>query len=225
MLVIAPEGWPIIAVFLLVSAGLSWAALHFLGQWGWIVVVAAVLLCVWCFAFFRDPRRSGSMAPGDVLSPADGVVCLLDTAAPPPDLNLGSQPLQRVCVFMNVFNVHVNRAPVEGVIHAIAYHKGQFLNASFDKASDLNERSAMALRIPDGRLVVAVQIAGLVARRIVSRVKVGELLHKGDRYGLIRFGSRVDVYLPPGTTISVALGQKVSAGVTTIAKLAPAGGT
>lgn len=219
---VAPEGWPIIAIFVLVSAAAGWAAVHWLGAWGWPVIVAGVALSAWCVAFFRDPDRSGSADPLAVLSPADGVVCVVDAAPPPPDLHLGATPLPRVCVFMNVFNVHVNRAPVAGTIRTIAYHRGQFLNASFDKASDLNERSSMALEMPDGRLVIAVQIAGLVARRIVSRVRVGGTLHKGERYGLIRFGSRVDVYLPAGTTISVAVGTKVAAGKTTIAQLVPA---
>lgn len=222
MILIAPEGWPFIVAFAVISALAGWAGLHFLGVWGWPIVLAGALLTIWCIAFFRDPNRTGSADPLAVICPADGVVCVVDSAAPPPDLGLGSTPLPRVCVFMNVFNVHVNRAPVAGVVDRIAYHKGQFLNASFDKASELNERSSMAIKMPDGRLLIAVQIAGLVARRIVSRVKAGDVLGKGDRYGLIRFGSRVDVYLPAGSTINVALKQKVSAGSTTIATLAPA---
>lgn len=199
----------------------GWGAVGWLGGWGWLVVFVGTTLSVWCIAFFRDPNREGSNDPRDVLSPADGVVCVVDQAAPPIDLGLGRALVPRVCVFMNVFNVHVNRAPVAGRVERIAYHEGRFLNASFDKASELNERSSMAIEMPDGRRLVAVQIAGLVARRIVSRVKVGDALGKGERYGLIRFGSRVDVYLPSGSTVAVGVGQRVRAGSTTIAKLAP----
>lgn len=222
LILVAPEGWPFIAIFAGATALLGWAGLHWLGWFGWLVVGAGVILTVWCVAFFRDPNRAGAIDPKAVLSPADGVVCVVDEAAPPPDLNMGSTKRPRVCVFMNVFNVHVNRAPVAGRVKKISYHKGQFLNASFDKASDLNERSSMVLEMLDGREVVAVQIAGLVARRIVSRVKEGHELLKGERYGLIRFGSRVDVYLPAGTTIGVKVGEKVSAGTTTLAILGPA---
>lgn len=224
--VIAPEGRPILATFFLVSAALSLAALWFLGPWGWIVVAVGLTLTLWCAWFFRDPARTTPTDATAVVSPADGVVCLIGQAAPPPDLGIvgpHADRMVRVCVFMNVFNVHVNRAPVPGVITKIAYHAGQFLNASFDKASELNERSSMALRIPDGRTVVAVQIAGLVARRIVSRVKEGQSLNRGERYGLIRFGSRVDVYLPEGSIVSAQLGQKVVAGETILATLAPLG--
>lgn len=221
-ILIAPEGWPFIAAFVGATALLGWGAIMWMGPWGWSVVGVGAILSVWCIAFFRDPNRQGSSDPVDVLSPADGVVCVVDQAPPPVDLGLGRTALPRVCVFMNVFNVHVNRAPVAGKVRRIAYHKGRFLNASFDKASELNERSSMAIEMPDGRLLIAVQIAGLVARRIVSRVKEGAALGKGDRYGLIRFGSRVDVYLPPGSTVSVTVGQKVSAGSTTIARLTPA---
>jgi phosphatidylserine decarboxylase len=222
LVLIAPEGWPFIALFVAATALGGWAGVHWLGAWGWLIVFAGSVLSIWCVAFFRDPNRTGSILPHAVLSPADGVVCVVDEAAPPPDLGMGSATMPRVCVFMNVFNVHVNRAPVAGRVRKIAYHQGQFLNASFDKASSVNERSSMALEMADGRLVIAVQIAGLVARRIVSRVKEGDVLSKGDRYGLIRFGSRVDVYLPPGSTIGVRVGQKVSAGATTIASLVPA---
>lgn len=151
-------------------------------------------------------------------------MCLIDRADPPPELGLGDElrHADRVCVFMNVFNVHVNRAPIAGVVRAIRYRPGKFLNASLDKASEHNERSAMAIEMDDGRIVVAVQIAGLVARRIVSRVAEGARLALGERYGLIRFGSRVDVYLPPGSSVNVTLGQRVQAGTTVLARLTPA---
>jgi phosphatidylserine decarboxylase len=147
----------------------------------------------------------------------------IDKAAPPPDavaaVGDSGAPRTRMCVFMNVFNVHVNRSPVDGTVERIAYRPGAFFNASFDKASDLNERCSLLLRLRDGRPVVCVQIAGLVARRIVCRVKEGAFLHGGERFGLIRFGSRVDVYLPPGTTPAVAVGQVTAAGATVIARL------
>lgn len=222
LVLIAPEGWPFIAIFAVVTAAAGWGAVAWVGELGWAVVAVGVVLTAWCVAFFRDPNRAGSTDPRAVLCPADGVVCVVDTAPPPVDLGMGRVALPRVCVFMNVFNVHVNRAPVAGVVQKIAYHKGRFLNASFDKASELNERSSMAIEMDDGRVLIAVQIAGLVARRIVSRVGVGDVLGKGDRYGLIRFGSRVDVYLPPGSEVGVRVGQKVRAGTTTIATLAAA---
>ena len=223
---VAPEGVPIIATFVVIGALLSWAAFHWLGTLsGWVAAVVCGALSVWCVWFFRDPERK---TPGDaraVVSPADGVVCLIDRADPPTDLALsGMAGAPRVAVFMNVFNVHVNRAPVGGTIRAIRYREGKFLNASLDKASVDNERSAMAIEMPDGRCVVAVQIAGLVARRIVSRVREGMRLEVGERYGLIRFGSRVDVYMPEGSEIRVRLGQRVVAGETILAMVPAASG-
>ncbi len=219
---VAREGWPIIAAFVVVAAG---ATLGAAWAWHWAglgVGVVAGVLCAWCVWFFRDPARTPPPGEGRVVSPADGVVCLIDRASPPAELGLGPGELDRVCVFMNVFNVHVNRAPVAGRVERVAYRAGKFLNASFDKASVDNERSAMAIRMDDGRMVVAVQIAGLVARRIVSRVREGASLARGERYGMIRFGSRVDVYLPAGSRIGAGTGQKVVAGESVLAELAPA---
>ena len=152
-----------------------------------------------------------------MISPADGVIEMIATAPPPAGLAMDAVPRQRVSVFMNVFNVHVNRAPLAGRVAAIAYHPGKFMHAAADKASDENERLALRLALADGESVAVVQIAGLIARRIVCRVKEGVELARGERYGLIRFGSRVDVYLPPDAVVSVAKGQRVVAGETVIA--------
>lgn len=218
--IIAPEGLPIVLAFFVVSDVLSVAAWFLLPLWAFAAVAGVcLLLTLWCIWFFRDPQRVIPQDADAVICPADGRVVIVDVAAPPPELGLGSERMQRICIFMNVFNVHVNRSPVDGTVERIAYRPGAFFNASFDKASDLNERCSLLLRLRDGRPVVCVQIAGLVARRIVCRVKEGTFLHGGQRFGLIRFGSRVDVYLPVGTTPAVAVGQVTAAGSTVIARL------
>lgn len=216
---IAREGWSIVAAFLLASvaitAGIGWLA----GPVGlWIAFALCAALTIWCVWFFRDPARATPRKPGLAISPADGVVCHVGPAKPPPELGL-SEGTTRVSIFMNVFNVHVNRSPVEGAVAGVYYHPGKFFNASLDKASEHNERCALAFRLADGRLVGCVQIAGLVARRIVCRAKVGEQYKAGERFGLIRFGSRVDVYLPPGIAAKVSLGQRSIAGETVLAEL------
>lgn len=182
---------------------------------GWI----GVGLTVWCYYFFRDPVRSVPQREGLVVSPADGVISLIEPAVPPAELGMGPEPLTRVSVFMNVFNCHVNRAPIAATVAAKAYRPGKFLNASLDKASVDNERMSYALTLADGRQIAVVQIAGLVARRIVSFVDTGRALRTGERFGLIRFGSRVDVYLPAGVAPQVALGQTMIAGETVLADL------
>jgi phosphatidylserine decarboxylase len=223
LLGIARPGWPIIGVFLIVWALSTAAVLQLPGAWGawsgWAVGVAGFVLTAWCVWFFRDPTRRTPGEAGLVISPADGVVCMVRTASPPEELGLGGEfRATRVSVFMNVFNVHVNRSPTDGVIERLAYHPGRFFNASFDKASDLNERLSMVLRLGDGRRCVAVQIAGLVARRIVCHAGEGMSVGRGVRYGMIRFGSRVDVYLPGGSEPVVAVGDRVIAGETVIAR-------
>ena len=162
-------------------------------------------------------------AEGLILSPADGVISLIETAVPPPELGLGPESLLRVSVFMSVFNCHVNRMPIAGKIAAIAYRPGKFVSASLDKASSDNERNSVAIEMADGRKLVVVQIAGLVARRIVCWARVGQGLRAGDRFGLIRFGSRLDVYLPAGVAPLVALGQTMIAGETVLADLSGTG--
>lgn len=204
-----PEGWKFVPVFAGVTLVLFWL-------WqplGWI----GLGLTVWCYYFFRDPKRAVPVNKGLLVSPADGVVSLIERAVPPEELGLGPQPLMRVSVFMSVFNCHVNRAPIAGTVTAVAYRPGKFLNASLDKASVDNERNAIAIRMEDGRQIAVVQIAGLVARRIMWWVKPGDTLRTGERFGLIRFGSRLDVYLPEGVEPQVALGQTMVAGESIIA--------
>jgi len=204
-----PEGWKFVPAFAAVTLLLFWL-------WqplGWI----GLGLTVWCYYFFRDPKRAVPQNRGLLVSPADGVVSLIGPAVPPPELGLGPQPMLRVSVFMSVFNCHVNRAPIAGEVTAVSYRPGKFLNASLDKASEDNERNALAIRLDDGRQIAVVQIAGLVARRIVCWVQPGQPLRTGERFGLIRFGSRLDVYLPEGVEPQVALGQTMVGGETVIA--------
>jgi phosphatidylserine decarboxylase len=175
-------------------------------------------LTVWCYYFFRDPPRVVPVREGLVVSPADGLVSGIGAAAPPPELGIEGAPT-RVSIFMNVFDCHVNRAPVGGTVARIAYRPGRFLNASLDKASEDNERNALAIEMADGRMLAVVQIAGLVARRIVCSVSEGARLRTGERFGMIRFGSRLDVYLPEGVAPLVSLGQRTVAGETVLADL------
>ena len=205
------EGWRFLAIFAVVTAGLFW--LHPVA--GWI----GVILTVWCYYFFRDPERVTPQRAGLVISPADGVVSLISDVVPPPELEIGGEPRTRVSVFMNVFNCHVNRAPVAGTVTTVAYTPGRFVNASLDKASEHNERNGIALQMADGRLLGVVQIAGLVARRILCDVAPGAELAAGERFGMIRFGSRLDVYLPPGVVPLVAVGQTMIAGETVLADM------
>ncbi|WP_415183800.1 phosphatidylserine decarboxylase [Phaeovulum sp.] len=177
-------------------------------------------LTIWVYYFFRDPVRVTPTRPGLIISPADGVISLLEPAVPPAELNIGTRPMTRISVFMNVFNCHVNRVPVGGKITAVAYRPGKFLNASLDKASVDNERNGLAIEMADGRMLGVVQIAGLVARRILCEVQPGQVLQTGDRFGLIRFGSRLDVYLPDGVQPLVVIGQTMIAGETVLADLA-----
>ncbi len=208
---IHPEGYLFIGIFALVSLVLFviWRPL------GWIGVV----LTLWCVYFFRDPVRVSPVRDGLVIAPADGKISSVALAVPPAELGLGSESVPRVSIFMSVFDVHVNRSPVSGEVERIVYRPGKFFNADLDKASEHNERNGLVIRTPSGRFGV-VQIAGLVARRIVCFVKEGQLVSAGERFGLIRFGSRVDVYLPAGTKPLVAVGQYALGGETVIADLA-----
>ncbi len=176
-------------------------------------------LTVWVYYFFRDPVRTVPARPGVMVSPADGVVSLLEPAVPPAELGLGEGKMLRVSVFMSVFNCHVNRLPAAGRIETVAYRAGKFLNASLDKASEDNERNGMTVTLPDGRRYGVVQIAGLVARRILCWAEEGQEMALGERFGLIRFGSRLDIYLPEGATPLVRIGQTMVAGETVIADL------
>lgn len=205
------EGWPFIALFAIgaVLLGLLWEPL------GWLGLVATG----WCAYFFRNPDRVTPSRPGLVISPADGVICMVGHAVPPAELGMGSEPRMRVSVFMSVFDVHVNRVPVDGRVVKIAYKPGKFVNAALDKASEDNERMAVRLEMADGREIAFVQIAGLVARRIKCDLSEGQEVTAGQRFGLIRFGSRVDVYLPDGVAPLVACGQRMIAGETVLADL------
>jgi phosphatidylserine decarboxylase len=207
---IHPEGYPFIGAFALASLVMFvlWSPL------GWI----GTALTVWCALFFRDPPRVVPVRDGLVLSPADGRFSLVRNAVPPPELGLGQQPLPRVSVFMNVFDCHINRSPVAGRVERIVYQKGKFINADLDKASEDNERNGFVITTGRDRVGV-VQIAGLVARRIVVFAREGQPLGAGERIGMIRFGSRVDVYLPPDVRPLVAEGQSSVAGETIIADL------
>ena len=205
------EGWPFVGLFAVVALllGQAWAPL------GWI---GALLTC-WCAWFFRDPDRVTPVRDGLVISPADGVVQLLGLTPPPKELEMGDEPRMCISVFMSVFSVHINRIPVDGKVVKTAYQPGKFLDASLDKASAENERMSVRLARADGRELAFVQIAGLVARRIKCDLANGQEVKAGQRFGLIRFGSRVDVYLPDGVQPLVALGQSIIAGETVLADL------
>jgi phosphatidylserine decarboxylase len=206
------EGRKFVAIF----AGIALVLFVIWAPLGWI----GLGLTVWCYYFFRDPARVTPTREGLMVSPADGIVSLLEAAVPPAELGLGDRPMMRVSVFMSVFNCHVNRMPLAGRILAVAYRPGKFLNASLDKASSDNERNGLAVETTDGRRYGVVQIAGLVARRILCEVTPGQQLMTGERFGLIRFGSRLDIYLPDGVAPLVVIGQTMVAGETVIADMA-----
>ncbi len=209
---IRPEGYPFIAITIGIGLLLAlWWAPFF-----WLLALVALWVCY----FFRDPERVTPLRDGLVVSPADGRVSMITTVTPSVETGLPPLPRLRISVFMNVFDCHVNRSPVAGRITRIVYTPGLFLNAELDKASEDNERNALVIEAA-GRAVGVVQIAGLVARRIVGWVKEGDALGAGQRFGLIRFGSRVDVYLPLDAQILVGVGQKAIAGETVLADLAP----
>jgi phosphatidylserine decarboxylase len=210
------EGWPFIAAFAAASLLLGWLWSP-LGWIGWI-------LTAWCAYFFRDPVRVVPIREGLVVSPADGRVSQIVSCVPPAELGLSETPLTRVSIFMNVFDCHVNRAPVAGRVTAMAYRAGLFLNAELEKASDDNERQGLVIETAAGVRYGIVQIAGLIARRIVPFVREGEQLEAGQRFGLIRFGSRVDVYLPDGVRPLVGEGQRAIAGETVLADARDASG-
>jgi phosphatidylserine decarboxylase len=221
---IAPDGWVVIVPFFAIAAGLSVLAWWLYPPLGWALAGLMLILCGWCLWFFRDPDRVTPQDADAVISPADGVVIKIDSAPLPVELasfvpEVGSTPVQRVIIFLNVFNVHVNRAVVGGKVEKIRYTQGKFLTASVDKASLENERCAVLVRDKAGRAVVFSQIAGLVARRIVNHLREGQEIAVGERYGLIRFGSRAEIFLPPGSTVNTKVGDKVVCGETILAKL------
>lgn len=202
-------GWPFIAIFVAVTAILWWLYVPL----GWV----GILLTLWCIYFFRDPERLTPTREGLIISPADGTVHVIDDAVPPPELKMGDQPRPRIAIFMNALNVHVNRIPCEGKISTISYRPGKYLNASLDKASTDNERNSVRLTLDDGQDIAFVQIAGLIARRILCDIHVGQTVQTGERFGMIRFGSRVEVFLPNGVSPLVAVRQTSIAGETVLA--------
>jgi phosphatidylserine decarboxylase len=211
MVPIHPQGYPFVGGAALVSLVLFsvWSPL------GWIGTVAML----WCAYFFRDPPRVTPLREGIVVAPADGRVSRITNARPPPELGLADTALPRVSIFMSVFDCHVNRSPMSGRVERIAYHAGSFISADLDKASEANERNGLIITAANGTRIGVVQIAGLIARRIVSFVREGVAIGAGERFGLIRFGSRVDVYLPEGVRPLVEEGQTAVAGETIIADL------
>jgi phosphatidylserine decarboxylase len=209
--IIAREGWAFVALALAVAVGLSAAGL-------WLPAALAWLATAFVVQFFRDPPRVVPPEPDAVLAPADGRIVSVGSARDP----YLQRDALKISVFMNVFNVHSNRSPVDGTVVGAWYHAGSFLNAALDKASVENERNALHLRTAGGRDVTCVQVAGLIARRILCYAKTGDTLARGERYGFIRFGSRVDVYLPPEATPRVAVGDTVFATETVLAAF-PAG--
>jgi phosphatidylserine decarboxylase len=204
------EGVPFIGAFALAALLLFWLW----SPLGWLAGMATV----WCIYFFRDPARVTPTRDGLIVAPADGRVSRVSNAVPPKELELGERPLPRVSIFMSVFDCHVNRSPTAGRIERIVYHHGAFVSADLDKASEHNERNSLVISTNKGKIGV-VQIAGLVARRIVCFVREGATLRAGERIGMIRFGSRVDVYLPDGVRALVAEGQTAIAGETVLADM------
>ena len=206
------EGWRFVGIFAAITALLAiiWEPL------GWMGLV----LTIWCYYFFRDPQRVTPEINDVVVSPADGIVQMIAKVPAPEELNMGDKKFTRVSIFMSVFNVHVNRAPAEGKIINAVYVPGKFLNATLDKASKDNERQLLAMKTKSGKEICFVQIAGLVARRIVCDAQIGQEYKAGERFGMIRFGSRLDVYLPEGVEPQVVLGQTMVAGESIIANLA-----
>ncbi len=209
---IHPAGWPFIAVAAAASVILALISSP-LGVFGAIATL-------WISYFFRDPDRMTPVRDGLVVSPGDGRVQMIANAAPPSELGMGEKAVPRVSIFLNIFDVHVNRVPADGTVQAVNYRPGKFFNAALDKASDDNERMSVRLAMADGRELACVQIAGLIARRISCDLKLGDAVRAGARYGMIRFGSRLDVYLPEGAAPLVVVGQRAVGGETVLADLA-----
>ena len=210
---IHPEGWRFAGILFTTSMILLFLSMPT------ALVTAGFLLTFFVLWFFRDPERDTPQDLNLIISSADGKVCLIDEAYPPEELPMEAEKMKRICVFMNVFNVHVNRSPIKGRVENIVYKKGQFLNASLDKASDKNERSSLILNSENGAKIIVVQIAGLIARRILRFISSSDQLNQGERFGLIRFGSRVDIYMPLDAVEKCKVGDKVVAGESILAAL------
>ncbi len=211
---ILDDGWRFIAIFAFVTL---LAALTGIAWLFWPLMA----LTLWSIFFFRDPPRGVPQDDGVLIAPADGLVQMVSEAVPPAELGLGGEPLTRVSIFLSVFDGHITRSPCAAIVDVVAYRPGKFLNANADKASEDNERMAIALHRADGRVIGCVQIAGWVARRIVCTIKPGQAVAAGERFGHIRFGSRTDLYLPPGARLLVAAGQRMIGGETVMAELDP----
>lgn len=208
---IHPAGWMFVAIFAVVSLLLSLISSSF--------IFIGLVATAWCVYFFRDPARVTPMREGLIVSPADGVVQKIIKCVPPAELELGVAERSRISIFLNVFDVHVNRIPIEGSISKLHYHEGAFFNAALDKASEENERQSIKITTPEDLTIGVVQIAGLVARRILCDLKEGQSVKTGEKFGIIRFGSRVDIYLPPEVTPLVIVGQRAVGGETILADL------
>lgn len=208
---IHPAGWPFIFIFVVASILITafWSPFALPGT----------LLSLWCVYFFRNPVRTTPVTDNLIIAPADGRVLSTGVAPAPADLDLPDGEWRRVAIFMNVFDVHVNRAPVAGRVTATSYHAGKFLNASLDKAAEANERQTIVMETPSGQAIGIVQIAGLVARRILFEAGIGDQLAIGQQFGIIRFGSRVDVWIPADTPVLVMEGQRTVAGETVLADM------
>jgi phosphatidylserine decarboxylase len=206
------EGIPFIIIFAIISFVLG---IFFSDILGW----AGTVLTIWCVFFFRDPDRITPQKEGLIVSPADGMIQKIEQASPPAELNMGDEPRTRISVFLNVFNVHVNRVPISGKVIASHYHPGKFFNAELDKASEHNERQSVLVRTDNNKEIAFVQIAGLIARRIVCDLYGEETVKTGERFGIIRFGSRVDIYLPKTVNPLVCKGQTVIGGETVLADI------
>ena len=212
----AREGWPFIGIGVALVVIAFAVALQFRSWPLWLVAVVVTVLALWCAYFVRDPDRTGPRGAALVIAPADGKVLMI-TQVDEPRFIEGQAT--RVSIFMNVFNVHVNRYPVDGRVDFVWYNKGKFLNASAEKSSLENEQMSVGITTPSGVQILTRQIAGLIARRIVTYSRVGDEAHQGDRFGIIRFGSRVDVFIPTTSTVKVRLGDLTTAGTTVIAEL------
>jgi phosphatidylserine decarboxylase len=214
----AREGWPFIGIAIVLTILAFAAALHFRSWPLWLLAMVVTVLTLWCAYFFRDPERQGPRGANLVIAPADGKVLLI-TQVDEPRFIEGRAT--RISIFMNVFNVHVNRYPVDGHVDFVWYNKGKFLNAAAEKSSLENEQMSVGITTPTGVRILTRQIAGLIARRIVTYSKVGDVAHQGQRFGIIRFGSRVDVFVPTTSAVRVKLGDITTAGESVIAELAP----
>lgn len=208
---IHPAGWLFIGLGSAVTLGLSFLSSFLMG--------IGLILTLWCLYFFRDPERIPPQRESIILSPADGLVKTVTRALPPPELHLPEQEWVRISIFLNIFDVHIQRIPLTGVIEQCIYRPGKFFNASLDKASDLNERQTLLITAPQGAQIICVQIAGLIARRIICDVTQGQSVTQGAQYGMIRFGSRVDIYLPLSFSILVSPGQRMIGGETVLAEI------